>query len=137
MFNREQLPELLSQSDFVVLALPATPESINMIGEKELRHMKPSAYLINVARGTIVDEGALIKALEEHWIAGAGLDVYVTEPLPMTSKLWELSNLIINPHVGGVIDTYSSLAVNLFCDNLKRYLEGKRLRYIVNKKRGY
>ena len=137
LINREHLPELLSQSDFVVLALPATPESINMIGEKELHCMKPSAYLINVARGTVIDEKALIKALKEGWIAGAGLDVYVTEPLPETSPLWELPNVILNPHVGGVIETYNLLAINVFCDNLKRYLEGKRLRYIVNKKRGY
>ncbi len=124
LMDREHLPEFLSQCDFVVLALPATPESIKMIGENELRCMKPSAYLINMARGTVVDEEALIKALEGNWIAGAGLDVYTTEPLPSTSKLWELPNVIINPHVGGVIDTYNLLAITFFCDNLKRYMAG-------------
>ena len=137
LIDKDNLPELLSQSDFVVLALPATPESVKMIGEKELRCMKPSAYLINVARGTVVDEEALIKALEGYWIAGAGLDVYTTEPLPSTSKLWELPNVIINPHVGGVIDTYNLLAITFFCENLQRFIAGKKLKYIVDKKKGY
>jgi phosphoglycerate dehydrogenase-like enzyme len=137
VLNRNQMPELLSQSDFVVLSLPATPESIRMIGEKELRSMKPSAYLINIARGTVIDEDALIKALQEGWIAGAGLDVYTTEPLPASSQLWELPNVIINPHVGGFIDTYSAQATQLFCDNLQRYLNGKKLLNIVDKKKCY
>ena len=99
--------------------------------------MKPTACLINVARGEIVDEEALVCALGEHWIAGAGLDVFATEPLPAGSKLWELPNVIISPHVGGRMENYNALATGLFCENLKRYLSGKRLLNIVNKRKGF
>jgi phosphoglycerate dehydrogenase-like enzyme len=131
------LPQLLSDSDFVVLALPLTPETNNLIGEEELLTMKPTAYLINISRGNIVDEAALTRALEENWIAGAGLDVFVTEPLPIESRLWELPNVIFSPHVAAEIEDYDVQATRLFADNLRRYLSGKRLRNVVDKKRGY
>ncbi len=134
---REQLSELLSESDFVVLALPATLETDNIIGEKELRTMKPTAYLINIARGSVVDENALIRALEEHWIAGAGLDVFATEPLPPESRLWELPNVIFSPHLGGQIEDYNMRATRLFCENLRRYLSGQKLLKVVDRKKGY
>jgi len=133
----EQLRELLSQSDFVVIALPLTPETRGLIGEVELRAMKPTAYLINVARGGIVAEEALISALSENWIAGAGLDVFATEPLPPDSKLWALANLIITPHIAGRREDYDALANKQFCENLRRYLSGKQLLHIVDKKKGY
>ncbi|RLC63970.1 MAG: D-2-hydroxyacid dehydrogenase [Chloroflexi bacterium] len=137
LFSQDQLPQLLSDSDFVVLALPLTPETNNLIGEEELRAMKPTAYLINIARGNIVDEATLTRALEENWIAGAGLDVFVTEPLPIESRLWELPNVIFSPHVAAEIEDYDLQATRLFADNLRRYLSGKRLRNVVDKKRGY
>jgi D-2-hydroxyacid dehydrogenase (NADP+) len=137
LFSQDQLPQLLSDSDFVVLALPLTPETNNLIGEEELLTMKPTAYLINIGRGNIVDEAALTRALEENWIAGAGLDVFVTEPLPVESRLWELPNVIFSPHVAGEIEDYDLQATRLFADNLRRYLSGKRLRNVVDKKRGY
>jgi len=137
MLPREQLPQLLSDSDFVVLAPPLTPETEKMIGEAELHAMKPTAYLINVGRGRIVDEEALVRALSEGWIAGAGLDVFATEPLPSTSKLWELPNVILSHHVSGGMEDYNVQATGVFCENLKRYLEGKRLLNVVGKKRGY
>ena len=137
LFSQDQLPQLLSDSDFVVLALPLTPETNKLIGQEELRTMKPTAYLINVARGSIVDEAALTRALEENWIAGAGLDVFVTEPLPVESRLWELPNVIFSPHVAAEIVDYDLQATRLFADNLRRYLSGKRLRNVVDKKRGY
>ena len=133
----QQLPQLLSDSDFVVLTLPLTPETNRLISERELRTMKPSAYLINVSRGNIVDEEALIRALDEHWIAGAGLDVFATEPLPTGSKLWESPNVIFSPHVAGVMEDYNMRATELFCENLRRYLSGKRLLNVINKKRRY
>lgn len=133
----EQLPGLLSESDFLVLTLPLTPDTRRLIGARELRAMKPTAYLINVARGEIVDEASLVQALSEHWIAGAGLDVFAREPLPAESRLWDLPNVIMSPHVGGRMANYNDVATDLFCDNLKRYLAGKRLRNIVNKKKGF
>ncbi len=133
----ENLRALLSESDFVVLLLPSTSGTYKMIGEKELRAMKPTAYLINVGRGSTVDEEAMVGALEQGWIAGAGLDAYAVEPLPVDSKLWMLPNVIISPHVSGRLVSYYEVVTELFCDNLKRYIEGKRLRNVVNKKRGY
>jgi len=133
----EQLPALLSESDFVVLTLPITSETKKMIGEKELRAMKSTAYLINVARGSIVDEEALIRALSENWIAGAGLDTFATEPLPPDSKLWELPNVIITPHIAGRVPNIDIKATELFCENLRRYLKGKKLLNVVDKKKGY
>jgi len=137
LFPQNQLPQLISDSDFVVLALPLTPETNNLIGEEELLTMKPTAYLINIGRGKTVDETALTRALEENWIAGAGLDVFVTEPLPVESRLWELPNVIFSPHVAGEIEDYNLPATKLFADNLRRYLSGKRLRNVVDKRKGY
>jgi D-2-hydroxyacid dehydrogenase (NADP+) len=132
-----QLRRLLEESDFVVLAVPATAETRRLIGEEELRAMKSTAFLINISRGETVDEGALTRALEESWIAGAGLDVFVTEPLPPDSRLWELPNVIFSPHVAGGMEEYSERATERFVENLRRYVEGKKLRNVVDKKRGY
>jgi len=137
LMPRGQLPELLAESDFVVLSLPATPETNKLIGEKELRSMKSTAYLINIARGSVVDEDALIRALDENWIAGAGLDTFAAEPLPRESRLWELPNVIFSPHVAGRLETYDELVTELFCKNLRRYLDGKKLLNLVDKKKGY
>lgn len=132
-----ELKTLLSESDFVVLLLPNTPGTYKIIGEKELRSMKTTAYLINVGRGRTVDEEMMVRALEEGWVAGAGLDAYTVEPLPAESKLWEFPNVIISPHVAGRMVNYDEVVTDLFCDNLRRYVNGKRLRNIVNKERGY
>jgi len=121
----------------VVLTLPLTAETKGMIGEKELRAMKPEAFLINVARGAIVDEEALIRALEEKWIAGAGLDVFVAEPLPPESKFWTLPNVIFSPHVSGEMPDYDLRATEVFCENLRRYLAGKKFLHAVDKQKGY
>jgi len=137
LLTPEQLPQLLSNSDFLVLSLPATPGTRKLIGEKELRTMKPTAYLINVARGAVIDEEALIRALKGNWIAGAGLDVFSAEPLPSDSKLWELPNLIFSPHISGNLDNYYKLSTELFCENLRRYVNGKRLFNVVDRKKGY
>jgi D-2-hydroxyacid dehydrogenase (NADP+) len=131
------LNQLLAESDFVLISLPATPETIKLIGEKELRGMKRSAFLINVARGTIIDEAALVHALKEKWISGAGLDTVAREPLSPESELWDLPNVIITPHVAGRRDDYNKVAVPLFCENLKRYLNHETLINLLNKERGY
>ncbi len=133
----DQLGRLLAESDFVVLAVPVTAETRGLIGEEELRAMKSTAYLINISRGATLDEEALVHALEEHWIAGAGLDVFAAEPLPPDSRLWELPNVIFSPHVAGGMEDYAQRATERFVENLRRYLDGKRLRHVVDKKRGY
>ncbi len=132
-----QLHELLGQSDFVVNAVPLTQESRNMIGEAELRAMKSTGYFINVSRGAVVDEAALTRALEEGWIAGAGLDVFAVEPLPADSPLRRMRNVIFSPHVSGDIAEYDVGAARLFAENLRRYLEGLPLLNVVDKSRGY
>ncbi|MDR5703997.1 MAG: D-2-hydroxyacid dehydrogenase, partial [Armatimonadota bacterium] len=102
----EGLDEVLMESDVVVIALPLTPQTRGLIGERELRLMKPTAFLINVGRGPIVQERALIRALREGWIAGAALDVFEQEPLPADSPLYDLENVILTPHVAGTSPRY-------------------------------
>jgi phosphoglycerate dehydrogenase-like enzyme len=131
------LPRLLEESDYVAICLPLTKETHKLIGTAELKMMKPTAYIINIGRGPIIDEEALIRALEAKQIAGAGLDVFTTEPLTKESKLWELPNAIISPHVSGGREDYEVGALDIFCRNLKRYLEGKRMINVVNKEKGY
>ena len=99
--------------------------------------MKPTAYMINIARGAVIDEAALIKALKEKWIAGAGLDVFEKEPLPQGSELWSLPNVIITPHVAGVTPDYNARAMEVFCKNLRRYLAGQPLMNVIDRTRGY
>ncbi|MBP1716157.1 MAG: D-isomer specific 2-hydroxyacid dehydrogenase NAD-binding protein [Deltaproteobacteria bacterium] len=137
VYSREQLSQFLAASDFVIIAMPLTRETKGMIGEKELRSMKPTAYLINVARGAIVDEAALIRALEEKWIAGAGLDVFVDEPLPPESRFYELPKVIFSPHISGEMPDYERRATEVFCENLQRYLQGEPFRHEVDKLKGY
>lgn len=132
-----RLLELLADSDFVVLALPLTSETDKLIGETEIRAMKPTSYLINIGRGRTIDEEALILALEEDRIAGAGLDTFAKEPLPVENRLWELPNVIYSPHISGGGENVESLVNEGFRENLKLYLEGKKLLNIVDKKRGY
>jgi D-2-hydroxyacid dehydrogenase (NADP+) len=133
----DKLTELLEQSDFVVMALPHTPQTYKMIGERQFREMKPTAWLINVGRGTTVDEEALIQALQQQRIAGAGLDAFTSEPLSTESKLWSLPNVVITPHIGAFRPGAKEEVTRFFCENLKRYLNGKKLHNIVNKKAGY
>jgi D-2-hydroxyacid dehydrogenase (NADP+) len=137
LYAPAQLRQLLAESDFVVLTLPLTKETHRIIGEAELRSMKPAAHLINIARGNLIDEAALVRALQEGRIAGAGLDVFSQEPLPADSPLWEFPNVIISPHIAGGMEDYVERATNVFVENLSRYLSGKRLINVVNKERGY
>jgi phosphoglycerate dehydrogenase-like enzyme len=137
LLPRSQMRRMLRKSDYIVLSVPLTPESRHIIGERELRAMKPGARLINVGRGQLVDEEALIRALDEKRIAGAGLDVTYTEPLPKESRLWSLDNVILSPHLSWAMEHYLSHATHLFCENLRRYLSGKKLLNVVDRKRGY
>ena len=137
LYGPEQLREMLAQCDFVVLAVPLTQETRGMIGEAELRVMKPAAYLVNIARGEVCDEAALIHALQDKWIAGAGLDVFTQEPLPETSPLWTLPNVILTPHISGFTPHYDQRGVDIFCENLRRYIAGQTLLNLVDKPAGY
>jgi len=134
---KEKLPELLSKSDFVALTLPLTDETFHLIGEKELAQMKNSAYLVNTSRGKIIDEKALVDALENKRIAGAGLDVFEEEPLSPNSRLYDLENVIITPHVAGTMVDYFQKVARIFKENLRRYLSGRKMMNLVDKKLGY
>lgn len=137
LYPRSELHQLLSESDFLVITAPLTPETEGMIGEKELRVMKPTAYLINVARGKIIDQPTFIKALKEGWIAGAGLDVFETEPLPADNELWELPNVIVSCHMAGNTESQGQRFLDLFCDELRRYLAGEPLQHVIDTERKY
>ena len=128
---------LLTESDFVAITVPATPETRGMIGAPELALMKPSAVLVNVARGSIVDEAALIEVLRAGRLRGAGLDVFATEPLPADSPLWSMPNVLVLPHVSAVTPRYWRRETDLVLDNLRRYLTGRELRNVVDKEHGY
>ncbi|MFW6055711.1 MAG: D-2-hydroxyacid dehydrogenase [Chloroflexota bacterium] len=132
-----RLHNLLGETDFVVLALPLTAESAGLVGEPELRAMKPSARIINVARGEIIDEPVLVRALQEGWIAGAGLDVYTDEPLSPDSPLRHMENVVFTPHVAGDLERYDMMAAAFFAQNLRRYLDDEPLLNVVDKTRGY
>lgn len=133
----EQLHELLRQSDYVVISVPLTPETEKLIGEAELRAMRHNAYLVNIARGGIIDEQALVRALREGWIAGAGLDVTEEEPLPPESPLYAMPNVILTPHIAGNSVHYETRLAVLFADNLRRYRAGQPLQNQYVPSRGY
>ncbi|MCZ6680026.1 MAG: D-2-hydroxyacid dehydrogenase [Candidatus Poribacteria bacterium] len=133
----ENLHDLLRRSDAVMIACPKTPETYHLIGEAELASMKKTAYLVNVTRGGIIDEVALVAALKNGEIAGAGLDVTEVEPTPPDSPLWDAPNLIITPHRAGASQHRPRKTFEFFCENLRRYLSGEELRNIVDKKRGF
>jgi len=137
MYGPDNLLEILSKCDWVVLTAAMTSETEGLIGEPELRAMKNSAYIINIARGPIIHEEILIKALQEGWIAGAGLDVFEQEPLPETSPLWGMENVIITPHYAGATPFYVDRLLDIFTENLGRYQAGKPLINVVDKKLGY
>jgi len=128
---------LLPECDYVALIVPLTPETRHLIGAREFSLMKKNAVLINVARGGVVDEPALIEALQTSVIAGAALDVFAQEPLPTDSSLWRLPNVILSPHVGGFTLEYDARAMQLFAENLRRYVNGEPLLNVVEVGRGY
>tara|TARA_B100000029_G_C17584200_1_gene960649 strand:+ start:1486 stop:2469 length:984 start_codon:yes stop_codon:yes gene_type:complete len=128
---------LLKTSDFVVIACPLTPDTKNMIGGKELSKMKKSAFIINIARGEIIEENALIEALRQKEIAGAALDVFKSEPLPENNPFFGLDNVFLSPHISGNFPEYQQDVVLQFADNLNRFKFGKPIKNRVCKKRQY
>jgi phosphoglycerate dehydrogenase-like enzyme len=137
VFPPEALDTVLARGDFVVVCLPLTPETDGLIGEAALRRMKPTAYLVAVGRGRVIDETALLRCLREGWIAGAVLDVFAQRPLPPDSPFFDLPNVILTPHLSGISDGYAERMTALFCDNLRRYLAGEPLLSLVDKQKGY
>jgi len=140
-FNRlypmEALHSLLAESDFVVLTLPLTESTFHLMDAKAINAMKKSAYLINVGRGGLIDQGALVGALREGKLAGAALDVFEEEPLPEDSPLWEMENVIISPHVSGLSRHLDEDTLSLFIENLNRFLAELPLHNVVDPHRGY
>ena len=125
-FGPDELLKVMQEVDFFVNVVPRTPETVNMIGAKEFAAMKPTAFFVNIGRGETVDEAALVDAVQNGEIAGAGLDVYCTEPLPEDHPFWGLKNMIVSPHQGGKSDIYADQALPIFEENIKRYLQGER-----------
>ena len=137
MIGPNELRTVLPDADFIVLTVPGTNETYRMFGEAEFRAMKETAYFVNIGRGKVVDHVALERALREGWIRGAGLDVSDPEPLPEGSPLWDMENVIITGHYAGGTSRYNERAIDIFLDNLERYVNGKELRNVVDVKRGY
>jgi phosphoglycerate dehydrogenase-like enzyme len=137
VFGPDKIEEVLSQADYVLLCTPVTPATKHIINAARLKKMKPDAYLINVARGTLIDERALIAALKERQIAGAALDVFEQEPLPADSEFWSLDNVLITPHTAAVTEQLWDRHYDLIVENLRRFLDGQPLLNQVDKQRGY
>lgn len=131
------LPDLLAQSDYVVLLLASVPTTFNIIGENELRRMKQTAYLINLTGGRAIEETLLIRALKERWIAGAALDAFAKQPLPADSALWSLPNVIITPRIAGITSQKWTALLPIFQENLRRFVSAEPLKNVVNKELGY
>lgn len=137
MYGPNQLLEILAASDFVILALPLTDETRGLISVRELAAMRPTAWLINVGRGAVADEGALLAALEGRQIGGACLDVFPTEPLPPDHPYFRLPNVVVTPHVSGLFETRTEAEIQVFVDELKRFLRGEPFRGTLDVARGY
>ncbi|MET4046069.1 phosphoglycerate dehydrogenase-like enzyme [Bradyrhizobium sp. RT6a] len=131
------LAELLQLSDFVVLAVPLVPETTRLIGREQLRLMRRSAFLVNIARGSVVAESELVEELRAGTIAGALLDVFEQEPLPANSPLWTMPNVLVAPHVSGYPSDYSARLFEIFAANLQRFIDKKPLQNVIDLTRGY
>ncbi len=127
----------LGESDVVVLCVPLTPETKGLMGEEAFNWMRPGSYLVNIARGKLVDEAALVKAIKSGHLAGAALDAFFPEPLSPQSELWSLDNVIITPHLSAWDLDFPKRVFDLFCENLERFLEGKELINLVNSEKDY
>ena len=139
MFGTSELHAMLAAVDVVVAAAPLTPETKHMLGRAEFAVMKPGAIVMNVGRGPVIDEAAMIEALQEKRIAGAALDVYEVEPLPTASPLWDMENVLISPHCTDrtTEPDWLDLSAQLFVENFQRFVDGEPLKNVVDKKAGY
>lgn len=139
IFAADGMSKMLAEVDVLLAAAPLTPETRHMLGERVFRAMKPSAIVINVGRGPVIDEAALARALAEKRLGGAALDVFETEPLAADSPLWDLDNVLISPHCTDrtVNPDWLDLSMQCFVENFRRYLKGQPLENVVDKKAGY
>ena len=137
VFGPVELDSVLSRSDFVILAVPVTPRTEHLMTRQRLARMQRHAVLINVARGSLIEESALLDALRNQNIGGAALDVFEDEPLPPDSEFWRLPNVIVTPHTAGLTDKMWERQYELLADNFRRYLAGQQLCNVVDKRSGY
>lgn len=137
LYPPQALATMVRDCDFVVITTPLTEKTHNLYSEKVIQAMKPGSYLINIGRGGVVDENALLEALKSGHLAGAALDVFETEPLPEDHPLWTAPNIVITPHIAGGMVTYNEKAADIFEENLRRYLEKKPLLNVVDRDEGY
>jgi D-2-hydroxyacid dehydrogenase (NADP+) len=137
VFPVSRLDEMLGQADYVVLSAPLTTATTGLISSRQLQAMRPTSYLINVGRGPVIDEGALVEALQQKRIAGAALDVFDKEPLPPDSPFWDLENVLITPHTAGMNRNLWERHFALFSENLRRFCQGQTLIGLVDKQTGY
>ena len=137
VLSPERLPELLEKSDVVVLAVPHTPETKQLIGRVEIDRMKRGAFLVNIARGKLIDDAAVADALRDGRLGGVALDVFTREPLEASSPYWDLPNVIVTPHTSGAMQDYWTPLVALFSENLRRFEKGEPLVNVVDKIAGY
>jgi phosphoglycerate dehydrogenase-like enzyme len=137
IYPPQAIRSMFKECDFVIITLPKTPHTSKLIGAEEIAALKTTAFLIDVSRGGIVDHAALIPALKDRKIAGAALDVYPEEPLPSDSPLWKLPNVILTPHISGNTPHYNERAMQLFTENLRRYLADLPLYNIIDLEGGY
>jgi len=137
IYARGQLKELVSTSDYVLVAAPLTSETRGLIDEAIIAAMKPTAVIINIGRGPVVDEVALIRALEARQIRGAALDVYNTEPLPPDHSFWRMDNVLLSPHTADRVEGFIDPAFDCFFENLKRFRKNEPLLNLVDKQAGY
>lgn len=137
IYPSEATRSMIAECDFVVITLPLTERTHYLFDEELFKTMKPTAFLVNIGRGAIVNEAALVRALKKGWLAGAGLDVYEAEPLPDDSPLWAMDTVIMTPHVSGFTPHYDERATDIFAENLRRYLVGEPLLNLVNREEGY
>ncbi len=137
LYPPEELSTVLKRAEFLVLITPHTSETETMIGAEELALLPRGAVFINIGRGLLVDEPALIDALRSGHLGGAGLDVFAEEPLPADSPLWTMPNVLVSPHSGSTSDRENSRLTKLFCDNLHRFLAGQPLLNVLDAERLY
>jgi phosphoglycerate dehydrogenase-like enzyme len=137
VYSYTDIDQVLGRTDVLVLCCPLTPQTERLIGREQLQLLPTGAVLVNISRGQVVDEPALIEALRSGALGGAALDVFETEPLPVDSPLWDLDNVIVSPHSASTVSTENAALTDLFCDNLRRYLHGEPLRNPYRRELGY
>jgi phosphoglycerate dehydrogenase-like enzyme len=136
-FRMDQRVEMARECDYLCVAAPLTPETRGLIGEAEIGAMKPGGVLINVGRGPVIDEQAMLRALREKGIRGAALDVFDVEPLPPDHPLWDMENVLISPHCADHIEGWLEDSVEFFVENFHRFSKGEPLLNLVDKRAGY